>query len=245
MLAGLLLAVAASAQVQAGITAKPDLSLGEWYGIVFVTAGTTKVTGSSVATYDAFVGAQANLNAELAPYVNYFLALAMAYDSSNMPADVYPYYNTLGQHLNWTPNPYTWGTYLADPDETNLLNPLIYDQVGVAIHPLGSPVGTGINSTHSLRLTLGHPFVILGVEVGRWVRSRSKPLTVAGTGLLRSFTRCMQSATSWGPRSHAGTIDAGSVELRYRHFVGTRLLRRRDAISSKTLIDRPKGSSSP
>ncbi|MCP5142443.1 MAG: hypothetical protein H6980_08850 [Gammaproteobacteria bacterium] len=64
-LAGLALVMSATANA-APITAPTGLIVGEQYRLAFITSGVTPVSSTDIATYDAFVTAQANTISELA-----------------------------------------------------------------------------------------------------------------------------------------------------------------------------------
>jgi len=157
--------VAGPATLHAAIVAPAGLLPGEWYKIAFVTSGTTKAASLDIATYDDFVRAQAALNPELAPFADYFQAVAA---TPALIHDVwtvfnltdYPVFNTRGEQLNVTPDIYSYGNYFFE-ESTVWSNPLSYDQFGLASHPTGTRVWTGFAwKAHVLDdfRVLGSPF---------------------------------------------------------------------------------------
>ena len=185
--------VAIPAVSQAGIVAPAGLLPGELYNLAFVTSGATKATSSDITTYDDFVRAQAALNPELAPFVNYFQAVASS-PPSHYPDD-YATFNTRGEQLNWTPDLYSPGYYFLE-EATTWLNPLSYDQFGEASHPTGTRVWTGVAwKAHVLdnSRVLGSPFGVgygvlgslTGSQFAAGTESSSKLHPLYGWGYLQ------------------------------------------------------------
>ncbi|MGD9719719.1 MAG: PEP-CTERM sorting domain-containing protein [Pirellulales bacterium] len=111
----------------------PSLPVGSQYQLVFVTAGVRDATSTDINDYNAFVTAQAALNPLLPATTWHAIGSTDAVDAaSNAPSGGFDVYNTQGIQVTGSGGIYAF----------TLLNPIKYDQYGVATN---GPVWTGSN----------------------------------------------------------------------------------------------------
>jgi len=147
----------ANAPAQASpITIPAGLNPGDTYHLAFVTAGTRDATSSNIADYDAFVTAEANLDADLAALGTTWKVIGSTFNDA--PAYIHvgvtgPVYNLAGQEV---------ATDLFDLFDGTLLAPIGFDQFGSPAAHLAW-TGSEVNGDRYLGLSLGSSSVIYGV----------------------------------------------------------------------------------